>query len=107
MTGLCRECPKRDLCSNLCPEAELYVKQDEKSQRELTIGIPKFGKWPEPREKSIFTKREWQVFGGLLMGKTRGEIAKELGITRKNLREIIRNLRNKRQKENPSVETID
>ena len=44
--NLCRECGKRALCSSLCPEAELYVNQDEVKQREKTIGCPRYGRMP-------------------------------------------------------------
>jgi len=103
MDGLCTECPNRSLCNTLCPEAELYVKQDEIAQRELTIGIPRHGKWPETSEKSLFTKTEKRIIDALVEGKTRKQIAQELGITRKNLRDLIYLLRKKHREETPKT----
>ena len=93
---LCQTCPHKQFCSELCPEAEAYVGQDEVPQKELTIGIPRYGKWPEPHEKSIFTPMERKVMHALASGKSREEIAKELEITRQTVRSIIRNIRKKR-----------
>ena len=101
MVDLCTTCIQRPLCSSLCPEAELYVKQDERSQRELTIGIIRYGKWPEFSEGSMFTEMEKKVIDALLDGRTRAEIAKGLGITRKNLRDVLYLLRKKRRGEKP------
>ena len=90
---LCITCPKRTYCSDLCPEAECYANQDEVPQRELTIGLPRYGKWPEPVEKPILTKREHDVLSRLAKGESREKIAKVLGITRENVRQIIRRTR--------------
>ncbi len=95
MVDLCTECTKRAFCSSLCPEAELYVKQDERSQRELTVGIVRYGKWPESPKESMFTKTEKKVIASLLDGKTRAEIVKGLGITRHSLKLHIQNIRKK------------
>jgi len=76
---LCTSCPHRDYCSSLCPEAELYVKQDEAPQNELTIGVPTYG-------------------------RSRKEIVQELGITRETLKKMIQTIRKKRVKIIPKVE---
>ena len=98
---LCKTCPKHDLCSCLCPEAEVYADQDEVSQRELTVGLPRYGKWPEPREKPILSKRAKEVLLRLAAGKTRNQISQELGITRENVRNIIRRARKSVTRKNP------
>jgi DNA-binding NarL/FixJ family response regulator len=103
MVDLCTECTKRALCSTLCPEAELYVKQDEVSQRELTIGDIRYGRWPESPEKSIFTEKERQVIPLLLDGKTRKQIGKLLDMTRETLRKHIENIRRKREGNKPLI----
>jgi DNA-binding NarL/FixJ family response regulator len=95
MIGLCTDCPHKQYCNSLCPEAELYVKQDVVEQKEKTIGLPQYGKWPEPIEKSVFTRQERAVLNLLAQGRTREEIAKKLEITRKHLKEVIRHLRKK------------
>lgn len=93
---LCITCPKRSVCSCLCPEAEYYADQDEVPQREITIGLPRHGRWPEPVEKSQFTKLEVKVMHALAEGKDRAEISKALGITRETVRSVIRNIKKKR-----------
>lgn len=98
MEGMCIDCPHKQYCSTLCPEAELYVKQDEVSQQELTIGTPTYGRWPEGREKSLFSKRERQILSRLLEGKTRAQISQELDITRESLKKILQRLTKKRDK---------
>jgi len=101
---LCTSCPHRDYCSSLCPEAELYVKQDEAPQNELTIGVPTYGRWPDSKEKALFTKREKEVLSRLIDGKSREEIVQELDITLENLRDIIRRIRRKREKIIPKID---
>jgi len=98
MTGLCTDCPKRPLCSSLCPEAELYVKQDEVSRQEIPIGLPIYGngEWPEGKDKSLFTKAEVALLSRLVDGRDREQIAEELGITRHSLKLRIQRLRKKR-----------
>ena len=100
MEGACTNCPHRQFCNTLCPEAELYVKQDEVPKREMTIGIPIYinKPWPEPGKSSLFTKLENKVFSRLVDGKSRREIVKELNITKENLRDVIRRIRRKREK---------
>lgn len=93
---LCMACPHRQFCSDLCPEAELYANQDEVQQTEINVGLPRYGKWPEPVEKSTFTPLEQKVLRALADGKTRNEIAQLLGITRQTVRSVIRNIRKKR-----------
>ena len=87
---LCQTCPHKQFCSNLCPEAEAYASQDEVEQTELNIGLPRYGKWPETVEKPLLSKRERDVLSRLAEGKSRNQIAQELGITRENVRQIIR-----------------
>ena len=95
--SLCYECDKRDLCTSLCPEAEAYVNQDEVSQRELNIASPSGGKWPEPIEKSLLTKRELQVIRALADGKDINKIATELKTNRENIKKIIGRMRKKNE----------
>ena len=99
MNMLCQECTKKLLCTSLCPEAELYVSQDEIPQRELTIGMPIYvdKPWPEPKQKPLFTSMEMRVLDTLLDGRTRNQTAQLLGITRHSVREHLKNIRKKRQ----------
>lgn len=102
---LCNECDKKDICSELCPDAEEYVNQDYVPRTEKTIPLSSLDKlpfgirtWSDSPEKSIFSKREQQVIGAIVRGMTRQEIAEHLGITMKNLREIIRRMRKRATK---------
>jgi DNA-binding NarL/FixJ family response regulator len=97
MVGLCTDCPSRTYCSTLCPEAELYAKQDEVEQKELTIGIPKYGKWPDALERNQFTPMERKILHALLDGKTRKKISEDLEISRETLRKHLGNIRKKRE----------
>ena len=36
---VCRDCPSRVVCSALCPEAERYVSQDSRYQRERPVSM--------------------------------------------------------------------
>lgn len=93
---LCLTCPKRSVCSCLCPEAEVYASQDVTPQRELTIGLPRYGSWPESVEKSLFTDLERKVIHALASGKSRKEISKLLNIKRETVRSVIYSIRKKR-----------
>ena len=103
MEGACTNCPHRQFCNTLCPEAELYVKQDEVRQKELTIGIPAYGKWPNGRSKPLFTKREVEVVALLLRGLSRDKMCQILNINRKNLQKIVERINRKSDKIIPKV----
>jgi DNA-binding CsgD family transcriptional regulator len=51
----------------------------------------------------LFTKTEKRIIDALVEGKTRKQIAQELGITRKNLRDLIYLLRKKHREETPKT----
>ncbi len=97
MVGLCTDCPNRKYCNSLCPEADIYANQDWGYLQELTIGIPSFTKKDIvdiEKEKVISSfnqlSRKKQVMALLGEGLSREEVAQVLGITRRNLREIVR-----------------
>jgi len=95
----CDECNQRELCMVLCDDAEVYVSQDEVSQRELTIGIPLYNrmKWSEP---TYLTPREHQIVMLLEYGFSKEEIVRARGITRNNLRKILSNVKKKSLRKN-------
>ena len=92
---LCNECSKRAFCSCLCPEAELYANQDQVSQREKPIGLPKTGRFPTPKIRVKLTKREKQIVQYLAEGMTTREIAEVANITIENTWKICQRLKNK------------
>ena len=52
---------------------------------------PNLGKWGKNLSKGILTKREKEVFNLLVLNKTTKEIAKELSISEKTVRNHISN----------------
>jgi DNA-binding transcriptional ArsR family regulator len=106
VVGLCTTCPSRSICGTLCPEAELYAKQDEVEQRELTIGIPEYGRspWEDSPDKPMFTRKERNILLRLLEEKSREEICQELGITQEALRMHLMRLKKKRNKKLLKIE---
>ncbi len=101
---LCTNCKKRNDCKELCLKAEEYVNQDYVPLRERlllqsTDNMPDdTERWFNIPEKSILTKREYQLLHALIEGKTRTEAAQLLGITKETVRSMLRNIRKKRAK---------
>jgi hypothetical protein len=99
---LCQECPNRPLCSSLCPEAELYLKEEEAMRDFINLGVAVFGKSTKGDIDEIEEKRmldqfyslptKEQVSRLLDAGYTRQKICKALNITRTYLRKIIQKL---------------
>lgn len=99
---ICRTCGKRVLCSSLCPEAEAYVNQDCVWQRELTIGRPRTGRWPNLlRPVKALSPRERELVGEILQKKSAKQIMKRMNITRKTYDETLRNIRGKYRENYP------
>ena len=92
---LCQDCSKRQYCSSLCPEAELYASQEEKPQREKTIGLPRYGKFPSRISNDFLTEFESSILTLLGQGLTKQQIAKALKMTMHSLRTHIYNIRKK------------
>ncbi len=80
---LCDECQKRDFCMSLCPEAELYVKQDSNAANYHKAGDLHF----TPTEKKILSL--------LAKGKGRPQIRNYLKLSINALEFHISNLRKK------------
>jgi len=102
---LCNECPHRNLCTSLCPEAEMYANQDWTDLREITIGMPiSISKGHNNIDDKLIHKyllkldklsRKEQVITLLDMHLSRAEICQILGITRDNLKHIIKRISRK------------
>ena len=93
---LCDDCPKKDICQTLCPEAELYANQDYVPQKQLVFTHQNIKKWPEKDARRAYTVTEMAILNALADGLTRECICKVLGITRSTLRVHIKNIRDKR-----------
>ena len=100
--NLCQSCNKRELCKALCPEAELYVSQDERDwgetpttyvdpdSQELRVFDPVTG-----ADDPMLSPFEKVVLSRLVDGHSRKRIAASLGISREYLKKIIQRLRKK------------
>jgi DNA-binding CsgD family transcriptional regulator len=101
MSTICQECPSYQWCSSLCPEAEYFVSHDteghplEIPQREMTIGLPKYGHFITMPSNSYFTNIEKRVVNLLGQGLTRRQISESLHISRGGLRVHLLNIRTK------------
>jgi len=83
------------MCSSLCPEAELYVKQDYVGQREKPIGLPRHRPFPNIVREAKLTKLEVKILTLFLEGKNRKQVCKVLNISRHSLRVHLTNIRKK------------
>ena len=92
---LCQDCSKRQYCSSLCPEAELYASQEEKPQREKTIGLPRYGRFPTTISNVYLTKIEKRIITLLGQGLTRKQISQALKISMGSIRFHLYNIRKK------------
>lgn len=81
MNMLCQECPNKPLCKRLCPEAEMYVNQDN----------PNYHKEGDFH----FTPIEKKILRLLGRGKTREQIREALELSANTLEVHIHNLRKK------------
>ena len=84
----CLKCDKRDSCTELCVEAELYVSQDYVSCREIipTKPIISSAPWPNitlSRESQIFLlyfldrRKQWEI--GEILGISQSAMIKSIG----------------------------
>lgn len=116
----CTTCPKRDLCTSLCPEAELYVSQDEVKWNDtgITHKEPRMGEdfvdeslYSDPdtgrlrvynptrgTDELFLSDMEIDIASRLVHGQSRAQIAKELKISTGNLRKRISVLKEKRER---------
>ena len=103
--SLCNDCPNRSICQTLCPEAILYVNQDNVSLKKL-LGAGRVYKkklsdvdlMAVQEEENMIDAffqlpRKKQVLTLLQRRMSRAEIAKVLGITRENVRDVVRRLK--------------
>jgi predicted DNA-binding protein YlxM (UPF0122 family)/ferredoxin-like protein FixX len=86
----CRKCLDYATCKIPCDVVEKFISQDEKPQRELTVGLPELFKEHEKLTKSneeiivsLFFKDRWKQV----------EIAKELNISRPYVSKIVKKYR--------------
>ena len=81
----CSDCLQRDLCTGLCPEAELYVDQDNNLNRE--------GK--NEYEKPHFSPLEQKIVRLVIEGKGPSKICKLLDITKDSYYVRLHSIRKK------------
>ena len=73
---LCNECKKRNSCSMLCEDAQIYVNQDRPN-------------YHRSGDHLHFSDREKRILRLLAQGKARNEIAQAIGITRRQLKDSL------------------
>lgn len=91
---LCRECKRRNVCRELCPDAERYARQDHVGRDELPLGLVRRGSFPAGSSLYL-TGREREILIMLGRGLDRADICELLNISRPNLRKIIERVRRK------------
>ncbi len=91
----CQDCSKRHLCIELCPEAEAIVSQDRVPLRELPIGLPGYGSFPDLISKFNLTKKETEIASLLGRNLSRSDVCQLLNIKRKTLRNHLWKMRKK------------
>ena len=95
MKGFCDKCPTKSICSQLCPEAELYVKQDNVPHKdELLLGYSLYARpWPDIPSPVRLTEKQAQVIALLLQGYSRKDVQAKLGYTDNYFRQILNDVR--------------
>ena len=94
---LCNECDKKQFCSTLCPEMEVHLRELEVNQRDKTIGLPRYGKWPELVSAVYLTRTEKNILKLEALGLSRRQIAELLHISKADLRNRISRIKAKNQ----------
>lgn len=100
MSELCQGCDKREFCSSLCSEAELYVSKDFVPLKEGNYGLippmePFRGANGNERREIKWSKMEAKIVLLLSEGKKYFQIAKLLKITPEYLEKIVYRIRKK------------
>lgn len=93
--SLCDSCNQRHLCSDLCPEAELFASQDQVYEREKTIGLPRYGKFPASASNIPLTPMQKKIVTLLGQGLNRADVCQVLKISNGSLRAHIKRLKKK------------
>jgi DNA-binding NarL/FixJ family response regulator len=92
---LCQDCLKRNSCPKLCQDVEIHVNQDYVGLRELPIGLPMYGEFPESISNISMTKMEKKIVSLVGQGLSRKEVCELLKISRLALRAHLIRLRKK------------
>lgn len=106
---LCKDCPKKNQCQELCPEMEAYANQDAVEWAETPISVYTQGEELRVYDPVLGTDRyylsikEKQILDAFGRGQTREEVAKNLNISMSTLRSHIAKLREKASMLSPIV----
>jgi len=94
---LCETCEKREYCSELCPEAELFVKQDSVHRLEEPIGLLPVKKFIKPslKKHTHLTSKEKEILMLLGKGLSRVDVCQLLNITPNSLQVHLSNAKKK------------
>ena len=94
---LCETCDKREYCSELCPEAELFVKQDSVPRLEEPVGLLPVKKFIKPllKKNTHLTDKEKKILTLLGKGLSRSDVCQLLNITQTTLTSHLSNAKKK------------
>ena len=96
MKGMCKDCSRRETCTELCPEAKAYVNQDiepqHRSSKEIPSGlITGGGKWKYKHSSRLTTdERKLLIYQLHLDGKTERDIAIHVEVARSYVHKVIK-----------------
>lgn len=92
MKGMCKDCPDRATCKELCPRALAYAEQDYVARAEPPIGLAKWGSLVKPKDVKGLSPRERQrhIIELHLDGKTDEAIAWHMECSRPYVDKVLR-----------------
>ena len=99
--ALCISCSKRGVCESLCPEAQVYMEQDENPTNNAklleTETYPNIKEmpWGPLKSQKPLSKMEASVVAYRLMGYSSDRIMTVTGLNSQALRDVARRIRQK------------
>lgn len=95
---LCETCPKRETCTELCPEADAYVSQDYVGRRESLVPSADISDvfensaqkgWPDVTK----SKKELIFLMYMCDGLTQQQVAEKLNVSRPYVTKVVKEIR--------------
>jgi len=86
--SLCSECPRRNICTELCEEAEKYVNQDYVELQETLIDKP-ISYIEPPLQNITKSNQEIIVRAYFVSRKTQTQIAKTLDVSQSYVSRVV------------------
>lgn len=96
MSSPCERCPGYSKCNGPCPEVNAIIDEEEVKQKEMTIGVPIYGRQIIPLKPKVkLTFRQSQIIQMLLIGEQSSNICKTLEITKQSYQKLISRINQK------------